>query len=190
MELELVSIANILGSVMWSTYFIESQGYTVKNNVLYQDNKSTILLAKNDRMLAGKASKHIKNIFFLIADKISQEDLTVQHRGVALMWAGGNTKPLQGNGFSLFRSILMGIPPDYDDDTKRINAYPLLLPNAEAEGVISRQYLEVLKHAIGSDGVHDNKRDVNCKSISSPVNTVAKRRSVLNDNTYGPGNRP
>ena len=40
---------------------MEEQGYTIETNVLYQDNKSTILLDKNGRMSAGKNSKHIKN---------------------------------------------------------------------------------------------------------------------------------
>ena len=39
---------------------MESQGYLIENNVLYQDKKSTIILAKNDRNPAGKSSKHIK----------------------------------------------------------------------------------------------------------------------------------
>ena len=63
MESELVSIADVLGIITWSKYFMESEGYTIENNVLYQDNKSTILLAKNGRMKAEKASKHIKNRF-------------------------------------------------------------------------------------------------------------------------------
>ena len=66
---------------------MEAQGYTSESNVIYQDNKSTILLAKNGRMLAVKASKHIKNRCFLITDKVAQEDPTVQHRGTALLWA-------------------------------------------------------------------------------------------------------
>ena len=70
-ESELVSIADVLGIMMWSKYFMEAQGYTIENNVLFQDNKSTILLAKNGCMPAGKASRHIKNHFFLIADKIA-----------------------------------------------------------------------------------------------------------------------
>ena len=44
----------------------------------------------------------------------------------------------------------MGVPPDYDDDVERRNAHPLLLHKAKAEGVISKQDLEVLKHTIGS----------------------------------------
>ena len=95
---------------------MEAQGYTIENNVLYQDNKSTILLAKNGCMSAKKASKHINNWCFLITDKIAQDKLTIHHRGTELMWANGNTKPLQGNGFRLSRSVLMGNQPDSRDE--------------------------------------------------------------------------
>merc|ERR1712086_627408 len=102
-ESELVSIANVLGMMMWCKYFMETQGYTIENNILYQDNKSTILLAKNGRMSAGKNSKHIKNRFFLITDKVAQEELEVHHKGTDEMWADVNTKPLQGTKFRVMR---------------------------------------------------------------------------------------
>ena len=66
-EAELVSIADVLGMMMWCKYFMEAQGYTIESNILYQDNKSTILLAKNGRMSAGKNSKHIHHRFFLVS---------------------------------------------------------------------------------------------------------------------------
>ena len=53
-ESELVNIDNVLGVMMWCKYFMEAQGYTIDNNLLYQDNKSTILLAKNVIMPAGR----------------------------------------------------------------------------------------------------------------------------------------
>ena len=118
-ESELVSIADVLGVMMWCKYFLEAQGYTVDNNVLYQDNKSTILLAKNGRMSAGKASRHIHHRFFLITDKIQKGDVTVEHRGTKEMWADGNTKPLQGAEFRLFRSKVMGISENYNDEEER-----------------------------------------------------------------------
>ena len=83
-----------------------------------------------------QANKHIKNRFFLITDKIAQEELTVQHHGTELMWADGNTKPLQGNGFRKFRLALMGIPPDYDDDVEHRTTHPTLLPKADTKGVM------------------------------------------------------
>ena len=45
-ESELVSIADVLGMMMWCKYFMEAQGYTTKNNTLYEGNKLTILLAR------------------------------------------------------------------------------------------------------------------------------------------------
>ena len=84
----------------------------------------------------------------------------------------------------------MDIPPDYDGNVERRNTQPALFTKAEAEGVISKQDMDVLKQSMGSDDVQENKRDVNSKSILPAVNTVAKRRSVLDDNRYGPGNRP
>ena len=85
-EAELVIIADVLGMMMWCKYFTEAQGYTIDNNVLYQDNKSTILLAKNGRISAGKNRKHIKNRFFLITDKVAQGDLKIEHMGTDSMW--------------------------------------------------------------------------------------------------------
>ena len=41
-EGELVGIDDALPTILWTRYFIEGQGYTVDQNVLFQDNKSTI----------------------------------------------------------------------------------------------------------------------------------------------------
>ena len=71
-ESELVSISDVLGMIMWCKYFMKAQGYRIENKILYQYNKSTILLAKNGRMLDGKNSKHINNRLFLITDKVAQ----------------------------------------------------------------------------------------------------------------------
>ena len=46
-ECELVGIDDAIPSILWGKHFIEAQGYTVTHNILYQDNKSTILLATN-----------------------------------------------------------------------------------------------------------------------------------------------
>ena len=129
--------------------FPGGQGYTVDSNVLYQDNKSTILLAKNGRMSAGKASRHIHHRFFLITDKIQKGEVAVEHRGTKEMWADGNTKPLQGAEFRLFRSKVMGISVNYDDDEERVRTRPLLLPKPKKAGVVPSNDLQVLADAMG-----------------------------------------
>ena len=80
-ESKQVSLANVLGTIMGCKYCMEVEGYTIENNILYHDNTSTILLAKNSRMSAGKNSKHIKNSFFVVTDKFVQEELKIQHKG-------------------------------------------------------------------------------------------------------------
>ena len=111
-EAELVSIADVLGMMMWCKYFMKAQGYEIENNILYQDNKSTILMANNGRMSAGKNSKHIKNSFFLITDKVAPGDIEIHYKGTDEMWADVNTKPMQGKMFRVMRGQVMGIPED------------------------------------------------------------------------------
>ena len=143
---------------------MEVQGYTAGKNVLYQDNKFVILIAKNSCMSAGKFSKHMKNKSFLITDETTQDKLIVQQRDTELIWDGGNTKPPQGNRFPLFRSILMGIPPDFDNSVESKNTQPLLLPKVDAVGLISKQDIYVLKHATGSTDNQEHKKGVKSKS--------------------------
>ena len=158
-ESELVNIAAVLGVMIWCKYFMEAQGYTIDNNLLYQDNKSTILLlANNGRMSAGKASRHIHHRFFLITDKIEKRDVAVEHRGTKEMWADGTTKPLQGTGFRLFRSKVMGIPANYDDEAERMRSHPQLLPKHNEAGVVSSADLQVLSKALGVAGKNSDRR--------------------------------
>ena len=44
-ESELVGIGNLMPMVLWTSLFMEAQGYEVKENILYQDNKGTMLMA-------------------------------------------------------------------------------------------------------------------------------------------------
>ena len=89
--------------IMWCKYFMEAHGYTIGNNILYQDNKSTILLAKNGRISAVKNSRHIKNRFFLVTYKVYQRELEIRHMGNKSMWADVNIKPVHGALFRIFR---------------------------------------------------------------------------------------
>ena len=80
-EAELIRIDDALPYIMWGLYFIEAQGYEVTHNILYQDNKSTILLAQNGRWSSSKRTKHINSRFFLVKDKIDRGELEVEHCG-------------------------------------------------------------------------------------------------------------
>ena len=46
MEAELVGVDDVSIYVIWTKYFMEAQGYKTKENIIYQDNQSAILLEK------------------------------------------------------------------------------------------------------------------------------------------------
>ena len=58
-EAELVGVNDVMPQVLWTRYFLESQGYEVKESIVYQDNKSTILLAENGKASSSRRTRHI-----------------------------------------------------------------------------------------------------------------------------------
>ena len=44
--------------------FLEYQGYEVTDNIIYQDNKITIILEKNGNSSSSKRTKHINILYF------------------------------------------------------------------------------------------------------------------------------
>jgi hypothetical protein len=42
-EAELVGVDDVMPQVLWTRYFLEAQGYTVRDSIIYQDNQSSIV---------------------------------------------------------------------------------------------------------------------------------------------------
>ena len=45
---ELVGVDDLMPMLLWTRQFMEGQGYEIKDNILYQDNQSAMLLGKMD----------------------------------------------------------------------------------------------------------------------------------------------
>jgi hypothetical protein len=58
-ETEIVGADDFMPAICWMSYFMKAQGYGVKDNVLFQDNKSSILLGNNGKDSSSKRTKHI-----------------------------------------------------------------------------------------------------------------------------------
>ena len=84
-------------------------------------------------MLVGRNSKHIKNRFFLITDKVVQGKLSIHHMRTNEMRTDVNTTPVQGLLFGKFRRENMGVPVKYDNGAKEKNTYPMLLPKDDTD---------------------------------------------------------
>ena len=118
-ETELVVAAMYMPEMLWTLYFIQSQGYGAECVGLYQDNIGTQLLMKNGRFSSGKKTKHIKVKFFFIKDKVDQGELQVIDCPTKSMWADVLTKPLQGMSFKKMQAKLMSCSFDYKENEER-----------------------------------------------------------------------
>ena len=52
-EAELAGTDDVATQILCTKHFMEAQGYMIEDNILHQDNKSTILLQENGRKSAG-----------------------------------------------------------------------------------------------------------------------------------------
>ena len=89
-------------------YFIDDQGFQVKEAVMYQENQSTILLDNNDRLSSGNWTKNIRVRYFLIKDRIAMGDMKVKYYPMGNMLASHLTKSLQVYNFHRFRAEIQG----------------------------------------------------------------------------------
>jgi len=76
-EAELVGVDDMSTKMLWTKLFMEEQKITVKKNILYQDNKSTILLEKNGKRSLSKQARAINICYFFLTNKIEKENVTV-----------------------------------------------------------------------------------------------------------------
>jgi hypothetical protein len=76
-ETEIVGADDFMPAICWTRYFMKAQGYGVRDNVLFQDNKSSILLEKNGKASSSKRTKHINIRYFFITDRVSDNEVSV-----------------------------------------------------------------------------------------------------------------
>ncbi len=104
---KLVAADMYMPEMLWSLYFMKSEGYDVEIIELYQDNKSTELLMTNGCFSSGKRTKHIKAKFFFIKDKVGDKEMRIVHHPTEEMWADVLTMTLQGKAFRELHAKLM-----------------------------------------------------------------------------------
>ena len=111
-ESKVVGADDFILPIYWTRYFLESQGYSVDDNMLHQDKKSSIILETNRKASSGKRTKHINIGYFFITDRVEKGDVSVVWCPTGDMIADYATKPLQGSLFKKFRDQIMGVISD------------------------------------------------------------------------------
>ncbi len=107
-ESELVGINNMMPIVLRTCYFLLSQGYGVIENLLLQDNKSSIIHERNGKASSGKRTRHINICYFFITDQVNMKELTIEWCSTKQMVTDFMTKPIQGSHFRHLRDYIMG----------------------------------------------------------------------------------
>jgi hypothetical protein len=95
-ESEIVGADDFMPAICWTPYFMEAQGYQVQDNILFQDNKSAILLEKNGKALSSKHTKHVNIWYFFITDRVDKSKVSLVWCPTGDMIKDFMTKPLQG----------------------------------------------------------------------------------------------
>jgi hypothetical protein len=108
-EAELVGADDAATKMLWTKLFMDRQGYRVTSNILYQDNKSAILLETNGQRSSSKRTRALNIRYFFLADQVAKGNLEIQYMPTEAMWGDYMTKPLQGKLFQRFRKAIMGM---------------------------------------------------------------------------------
>ena len=107
-ESELVGVAEYIPYNLWILMFLKEQGYEIRDNIIYQDNKSAMLMEQNGRNSCTGNSRHINIRYFWVKDRVENKEIKIQYCPTGLMLADYYTKPLMGTKFQEFRSYVMG----------------------------------------------------------------------------------
>jgi len=69
-EAEFVGLDDALSYIIWARNFLGEQGYDIEPSLVYQDNKSAILLETNGKTSCTKRTKHIEVKYFYVKDRV------------------------------------------------------------------------------------------------------------------------
>ncbi len=98
-ESEIFAVDDLIPQILWTRLFMKAQWYVVRDNILYQENQSAMLLETNGRSSSSKRTRNIKIRYYYVANQIAKGDLRVVWCPMDKMIADFLTKPLQGKAW-------------------------------------------------------------------------------------------
>ena len=111
-EAELVAVDDCMSQILWTRYFLAAQGYNINDCIVYQDNKSAILLEQNGRASSSKCTHHINIRYYFVTDRANCGEIKLKHCPTNEMLGDYFTKPLQGGLFTKFRDRILNVQAD------------------------------------------------------------------------------
>ena len=105
---ELVGLDDVSVMILWTKLFLEGRGYEIEKNILYQDNKSAILLETNGKKSTGKRTRALNFRDLFLTDQVEKGNVSIVYCPTDDMAGDFHTKPLQGEKFRKFRNAILG----------------------------------------------------------------------------------
>ena len=174
-EAELVGLNDVLPQVLWTRYFLEAQGYEVRDSIVYQDNQSTILLSVNGKASSGRRTRHINIRYFFIKDRVDSGEVKLEYCPTKEMVADFFTKPLQGSQFVKLRNAMMNINPLCQDYTSE-----------DCRSVLNMVATD--EEQTSDTGTNSDWTVVKPKGERQDKRMLSRVNGILNRNVHGSGN--
>ena len=98
-ESEIIGMDDFIPVNIWTGNFLKSQVYRVTENILFQDNRSALLLENIGKASSVKRKKHINISYFFVTYMIQKGDISVEWWPNNNMNSDFSTKKNQGYMF-------------------------------------------------------------------------------------------
>ena len=108
-ESDIVVVGDFMPSILRTRNLLNAQDYYVTENIIFQDNKSAIVIEKNGKSSSGKRTKRINIQYFFVTNIIKKGEVTLDWCLTYGMTVDFFTKPNQGSLFRQFRDMIMGV---------------------------------------------------------------------------------
>jgi hypothetical protein len=105
---ELVGVDDVSVMILCTKLILKPQGYKIEKNILYQDNKSAILLEENGKKSSGKRTPALNIPYFFLTDQVQKGNVMIIYCRTDGMVGDFHTKPLQGKKFCMFNYAILG----------------------------------------------------------------------------------
>ena len=94
-EAEVVGVSDCLTYNIWICLLIVTQGYDIKQNILFQDNQSAIKMDINGKRSCTSNSRHIDIRYFFAKDRVKSNKMSISYCSTEHMLADFFSKALQ-----------------------------------------------------------------------------------------------
>ena len=102
---------DVMPQILWTRYFLQAQGYVIKDSIIDQDNQTSILAETHGRASSSKGTQHFNIWYFFVTNQITSQDVSVNYCHTGEMIPHFFRKTLKGTPFQKFRNFIINVDP-------------------------------------------------------------------------------